>query len=139
MKIYNRKKFAVGVLVILLATVNLLMDVVNQTTDVNGIILVTALYLFGFGAVLRSLSKKLTREDKLEELDERNQLIALKSKSKAFVLAEVISFVLMLGLLVMGKVSGNTELIAIGVGLAFAVAILMLTELFTSMYYEEKN
>lgn len=139
MKIYNRKKFAAGVLVILLATVNLLMDVVNQTTDVNGIILVTALYLFGFGAVLRSLSKKLTREDKLEELDERNQLIALKSKGKAFVLAEVISFVLMLGLLVMGKVSGNTELIAIGVGLAFAVAILMLTELFTSMYYEEKN
>lgn len=139
MKIYNRKKFAVGVLVILLATVNLLMDVVNQTADINGIILVTALYLFGFGAVLRSLSKKLTREDKLEELDERNQLIDLKSKSKAFVLAEVISFVLMLGLMVMGKVSGNTELIAMGVGLAFAVAILMLTELFTSMYYEEKN
>lgn len=124
---------------ILLATVNLLMDVVNQTADINGIILVTALYLFGFGAVLRSLSKKLTREDKLEELDERNQLIDLKSKSKAFVLAEVISFVLMLGLMVMGKVSGNTELIAMGVGLAFAVAILMLTELFTSMYYEEKN
>ena len=139
MKIYNRKKFAVGVFVILLATVNLLMDVVNQTTDINGVILVTALYLFGFGAILRSLSKKLTREDKLEELDERNQLVALKSKSKAFVLAEVISFVLMLGLLVMGKVSGNTELIAMGVGLAFAVAILMLTELFTSMYYEEKN
>lgn len=139
MKIYNRKKFTAGIFMTALATVNLIADVLNRTVDLNGIILAAVLYLSGFGAIVRSLSKKLTWEDKLEEMDERNQLIALKSRSKAFELAEGICFVLMLALMAAGKVSGGTELIAMGVGLAFAVTIMMLAQLFTAMYYEEKN
>lgn len=76
----------------------------------------------------------MAKEDKLEELDERNRLIALKSKSKSFQLTQIISFMLMLALLVMGKVSGYEGFIAMGVGLAFAFAISMFSELFTYMY-----
>lgn len=139
MKVYNRKKFTAGIFMTALATVNLIADVLNRTVDLNGIILSAVLYLSGFGAIVRSLSKKLTWEDKLEEMDERNQLIALKSRSKAFELAEGICFVLMLALMAAGKVSGGTELIAMGAGLAFAVTIMMPAQLFTAMYYEEKN
>lgn len=42
-------------------------------------------------------------------------------------------------LLVMGKVSGNKEFIIMGVGIAFALCVLMFSELCTSMYYEFKN
>lgn len=39
----------------------------------------------------------------------------------------------------MGKVSGNKEFIIMGVGIAFALCVLMFSELCTSMYYEFKN
>lgn len=121
MKIYNKKAFASGVFMTGLGVLNLAMDILNGSTDLNGIILVTLLFLFGFGTIMRSLSKRLTREDKLEALDERNQLIELKSKSQSFRLTQIISFLLMLVLLVMGKISGYKNFITMGVGLAFAL------------------
>lgn len=139
MKIYNKKLFLSGVLIAVLATVNGIADVVNHTVDLNGIILIIALYLFGLGAIIHSLSQKRTKQDKLEELDERNQLITLKSKSKAFGLTQIISFCLMLLLLIMGKMSGDQGFITMGVGLAFVFVISMFTELFTYLYYESKN
>ena len=139
MKIYHKKLFVSGVFMAALATVNLIAEIVNQTVDLNGTLLIGALYLFGLGAILRSLSKKCAKEDKLEARDERNQLIGLKSKSKAFQLAQIFSVLLLLAMLVMGKVSGNESFIAMGVGLAFAVATSMFAELFTFMYYEERN
>ncbi len=139
MKIYNKKAFASGVFMTGLGVLNLAMDILNGSTDLNGIILVTLLFLFGFGTIMRSLSKRLTKEDKLEALDERNQLIELKSKSQSFRLTQIISFLLMLVLLVMGKISGYKNFITMGVGLAFAFTISLFTEIFTYMYYEEKN
>lgn len=139
MKIYNKKLFAFGIFSAALATLNLIMDVVNKTLDVNGAVLEGALYLIGFGALMHSLSRKLTRQDKLENLDERSQLIALKSKSKAFTLTQVISFCLMLVMLIIGKVSDYEGFINIAIGLAFTFPLMMLTELFTYMYYEDKN
>lgn len=139
MKIYNKKVFASGIFMVALGVINLVADIVNGKVDMKGIILISALFLFGLGTTMRSLSRKLTREDKLDELDERNQLIELKSKSKSFRLTQRISFLLMLALLVMGKVSAYEGFIAIGVGLAFSLAISMFAELFTYMYYESKN
>lgn len=139
MKIYNKKLFVFGIFSIALATLNFIMDVINKTSDVNGAILVGALYLIGFEAMLHSLSRKLSKQDKLENLDERNQLIALKSKSKAFTLSQGISFCLMLAMLLIGKVSGYEGLIFVAIGLAFTFPIMMLTELFTYMHYEDRN
>lgn len=139
MKIYNQKVFAVGIFSAALATLNLIMDVVNKTLDINGAILAGALYLIGFAAILHSLSRKRAKQDKLENLDERNQLIALKSKSKAFTLTQAVSFCFMLAMLMMGKLSGDEEFIHIAIGLAVTFPIMLLTELFTYMYYEEKN
>ncbi len=50
-----------------------------------------------------------------------------------------ISFLLMLALLVMGKISGYDGFISMGVGMAFAFSISMFTEIFTFMYYKHKN
>jgi len=139
MKIYNKKAFAAGVCMVGLAALNLTADFAGRTIDMNGIILVVFLLAFGISAVMRSLSKKLARQDQLEKLDERNQLIEMKSKSKSFRLTQLISFLAMLALMVMGKVSGHRDFITIGTGLALAFAISMFAEIFAYMYYEEKN
>ncbi len=139
MKIYNKKSFVKGILILALGTLLCIMDFINHTFEIKGAVLVFALYFIGGGLVIRSLSQKLTKEDRLDQMDERNQLIEWKSKSKAFRLTQAISFILMLGMLVMGKVSGDEGFIAMGVGVGFAFSISMFTEIFSYMYYESKN
>lgn len=139
MKIYNKKVFASGIFMAALGLLNLITSIMRKDLDINSIILIAALFVLGFGSIMRSMSQRMTKEDKLEELDERNRLITLKSKSKSFQLTQMISFILMLVLLVMGKVFDYEGFIAMGVGLAFAFTISMFAEIFTHMYYESKN
>ena len=139
MKIYNKKVFASGIFMAALGLLNLITSIKRKDLDINSIILIAALFVLGFGSIMRSMSQRMTKEDKLEEMDERNRLITLKSKSKSFQLTQMISFILMLVLLVMGKVFDYEGFIAMGVGLAFAFTISMFAEIFTYMYYESKN
>ena len=139
MKIYNKKGFAWGVFLVALGLLNLITSIMRNDLDINSIILMAALFFLGFGAIMRGMSQRMAKEDKLEEADERNRLIALKSKSKAFRLMQIISLALVIALLVMGKVSDGEKFIAMGAGLAFAFIISIFTEFFTYMYYESKN
>ena len=139
MKIYNKKTFMSGEFLIVLGVPTLIINILEKDVDVNIVILAVTLSAFGFSSVIRSISCKKTKEDKLDELDERNCLIKLKVQSKSFQITQIVSFVLMFFLLVMGKVSGNKEFIIMGVGIAFALCVLMFSELCTSMYYEFKN
>ena len=139
MKIYNKKVFASGVFEIALGLLSLIADIMKQDFSIKSSVLIAVLVVLGFGSILRSVLPRMAKEDKLEELDERNRLITLKSKSKSFQLTQIISFVLMLALLVMGKVTGFEGFIAMGVGLAFAFTVSMFAEIFTYLYYESKN
>ncbi len=139
MKIYSKKWFASGLFLIALGVLNLAADIANGTVDAKGSILIAVLFLFGVGEIVHSLSKKLAREDWIEERDERNQLIELKSKSKSFRLVQGMCFLFMLALLVMGKLSANRDFIAMGIGLGFAFSISMFAEIATYIYYEGKN
>lgn len=107
--------------------------------DAAGIVLVAVLLFVGAGAMMRGLSQKMAREDKLEERDERNRLVKLKSKSAAFRLTQAVCFGLMLPLLVAGKVTGTQALTAIGTGLAAALSASMLAELGAFYYYEKRT
>lgn len=139
MKIYNKKVFASGVFEIALGLLSLIADIMKQDFSIKSSVLIAVLVVLGFGSILRSVSPRMAKEDKLEELDERNRLITLKSKSKSFQFTQIISFILMLALLVMGKVTGFEGFIAMGVGLAFAFTVSMFAEIFTYLYYESKN
>ena len=139
MKIYNGKTFAAGVFMAALGVLNLVTGILRDDIDVSAVILIAALLALGIGAVMRSMSKRMAQEDKLEEMDERNRLIKLKSNSSSFRLTQIISFILMLFFLIMGKVSGYDGFIAMGAGLAFAFAISLFVEFFTYMYYESRN
>ena len=138
MKVYNKKTFAFGVFSTALGVLNAVTAALRGA-DAGDIVLIACLLFFGIGALLRGTSQRLAREDRLEELDERNRLVELKSKSAAFRLTQAVCFGLMLALLVAGKVSGTQALIAIGVGLAFALSISMLAELGAYFYREKRN
>ena len=138
MKAYNKKTFAFGVFSTALGVLNAVTAALRGA-DAGDIVLIACLLFFGIGAMLRGTSKRLAREDGLEELDERNRLVELKSKSAAFRLTQAVCFGLMLALLVAGEVSGTQALIAIGVGLAFALSISMLAELGAYFYCEKRN
>ena len=138
MKIYNKKKFGSGFICIVLGVLTFL-ACFSTGFDVSGMVITLALLFIGGGYIMRSFSRNMSREDKLDELDERNRLIDLKTKSRAFRLTQAICFGLMLLFLVMGKMSGEILLISAGVGLAFAYAVSMFTEIFTYFYYEKHN
>lgn len=138
MKIYNKKEFAFGVFSAVLGLLNLVTSL-RTGLDVKSMIIVLFLLLVAGNSMIRSFSRERTREDKLEELDERNQLIELKSKSKSFRMTQGICFGLMLVFLIMGNVSGESSFVGIGVGLAFAYTVSMFTEIFTYLYYEKRN
>ncbi|MEE0451066.1 DUF2178 domain-containing protein [Peptacetobacter sp.] len=136
MKIYNKKVFYSGIGMVLLGSLNLFINIVQKDVDATTIILFIILGIFGLNAILRSLSRKKTKEDKLEILDERNQLIELKSQSKSFQITQNAFFLLMFVLMIMGKISGNKDFITMGVGISFAIVISMFAEIFSKIYYE---
>lgn len=143
MKIYNKKGFIWGGVWFILGSWLLVIRVLEPESflpeQIKDVVIALLLIMIGIGYVIRALSKRATREERLEELDERNQLIELKTKSKSFQLTQGICFCLMLAFFVMGKVSGEDLFISIGLGLGFAYFISMLTELFTYFYYEKHN
>mgnify|MGYP000286820451 FL=1 len=139
MKIYNKKVFFSGIGMIFLGTLNLFIKLIQKDVDTTTIGLFVILGAFGLNAISRSLSRKKSREDKLDTLDERNLFIELKSQSKSFQLTQNVSFLLMFILMIIGKVSGNEDFIVMGVGISFAFVVSMFAEIFTQVYYESKN
>lgn len=137
MRIYNKKKFAFGVFSLVMGMLNLVTGIITGL-DAKGVILIILLFLIGAGSLARSLSQKMSREDKLEERDERNQLIDMKSKSLAFRLTQGISFVLGLLFLVGGAVAKDDSIAALGLGFIFTVTISMFGEMGAFLHYEKK-
>ncbi len=87
MKIYHKKNFAEGLFMLVLGLLNLSTGISQSSITVKDGIVCAALFLFGGTLLLRSLSRSASRQDKIEAMDERNQLIKLKSESRAFVIS----------------------------------------------------
>ncbi len=73
MKIYNKKSFIHG-LAFLVLGIGVYITA-ERPIEAKPIILAVLCTVIGAGFILRSFSLKLARVDKLEELDERNQLL----------------------------------------------------------------
>ncbi len=137
MKIYNRKYFIYGLASLALGIA--VFVTAKRPIALKLIILAVLCAVIGVGFILRSFSRELTKADKLDELDERNQLIALKSNSKTSQITQLGSGILTVAFMGMGGCSGNKDFIAMGVGAAFCFTISLFAELFTKVYYEKHN
>lgn len=122
-----------------LGILNLVTALWRRDLDASAVVLVVALVLLGVSSLLRGLSPKLAREDKIEERDERNVLIRFKTSASAFRWTRLVSFGLLLALLLAGAVTGERLLLAVAVGLAFALTISFFAEFFAALYHESRN
>ena len=136
MKIYNKKNFRYGLGMTILGVLMLLVSIWKGFEVKSTVVLAICLFL-GIGLLLRSLSRDMSREDKIAELDERNKLVEWRAKSRALGIAELICvaciLVSIVGMRVVEDFFGG---MLVAFGLMFT--IMLLAELFTLLYYNKK-
>ena len=136
MKIYNKKNFRYGLGMTILGVLMLLTSI-WKGFDVKGTVILALCLFVGIGLMLRSLSRDMSREDKIAELDERNRMVEWRAKSRALGIAELICVVCILvsivGMRVVEDFFGGM-LVAFGL----MYTIMLLAELFTLLYYNKK-
>ena len=139
MKICHKKNFWAGAGLLALGILNLATALWRRQMEWSDWVLVLALVLLGVSSLLRGLSPELAREDKIEEQDERNVLVRFKTSASAFRWTRLVSFGLLLSLLLAGAVTGERLLLAVAVGLAFALTVSFFAEFFAALYHESRN
>ena len=139
MKICHKKNVWAGAGMLALGILNLAAALWRGQVEWSDWVLVLALVLLSGGFLLRGLSPKLAREDKIEERDERNILVQCKTRASAFRWTRLVSFGLLLALLLAGAVTGERLLLAAAVGLAFAMTVSFFAEFFAALYHESRN
>lgn len=137
MKIYYRKNFISGIWLVLIGLVLLVLQRKTQA-DWKDIVLIGACFFMGGGLLLRSTSPKFSKEDRLEEMDERNQLVQLKNRSCAFQIVEYGNLLLAAFFFAAGKIQEDKTLICVGVGLMFSFCLCLFSDLFAFLYYDRK-
>ncbi len=137
MKIYHKKNFKFGLWALFLGALNLALSLVRGGFDWKDGVLAALLAALGGGSLFRSTSEKYSREDRLEELDERNRLVKLKSRSQAYHISQFAFLAAELVLIAWGKTTGQETLIYAGMGLMAAFFISLIADFFTWVYYDE--
>ena len=84
MKIYHKKNFAAGLLMLGLGVCCLVYVMRAEIIDLGWVNVMAVSLIGGAACVVRSLSREKARSDRVEELDERNRANLQKSKSLAF-------------------------------------------------------
>ena len=85
MKIYNKKGFFSGVLWTAAGALCLYRDIVDSANflpqQIKSVVISLLCLAIGLTSLIRAFSKSSTREDRIEEMDERNRLVRLKTNS----------------------------------------------------------
>lgn len=135
MKIYNKNSFIEGFIMTLLGLL-LFITILVTEFNIKKFLLSPLLLFMGIGLIERSISKSMSKEDKVDKNDERNQFISLKSRGKALQITQMCSWIIMLLILIIGKINNHMMLISLGTGMMIIFIISLFTELFCNIYYE---
>ncbi len=98
-----------------LLSLALLLCCIFKTFDLKSVLLMISLFLIGMVEIQRSMSYQMSNQDKIDDLDERNLLIRLKPKSKAFSVTQTVCFILMIAFMFLGTTAKEMFLI-LGLG-----------------------
>ena len=143
MKLYNHKGLVFGLFWTILGVSALVLELVrpsgNTAVFIRDIVLFSLLILFGVRQVVRAFSRAATREDMLEERDERNRFIKLKTGSTMFKVAEVMLFLWTVASMV-GYGFTRDDIWVMGVLVSgLTLGLLFIIELFVGVHYENKE
>ena len=91
----------------------------------------------GIWDLVRARTRKLTEEERIELIDERNQMLLLQTKSRAYDIMNVLYVAVMIVFLLAAQIFDIHVAwhFAIGSGLFYAVS--MLVNIIVSSYYKE--
>ena len=143
MKLCNKKGLVFGLFWTILGVSALVLELVrpsgNTAVFIRDIVLFSLLILFGVRQVVRAFSRAATREDMLEERDERNRFIKLKTGSTMFKVAEVMLFLWTVASMV-GYGFTRDDIWVMGVLVSgLTLGLLFIIELFVGVHYENKE
>ncbi len=143
MKLYNKKGLVFGLFWTILGVSALVLELVrpsgNTAVFIRDIVLFSLLILFGVRQVVRAFSRAATREDMLEERDERNRFIKLKTGSTMFKVAEVMLFLWTVASMV-GYGFTRDDIWVMGVLVSgLTLGLLFIIEFFVGVHYENKE
>ena len=94
LKIYNKKGFGSGMFSFVVGLALLISMLATGNWRPKSVVLCVLCLLLGAGAVTRSLSRDKAVRDLIDERDERNILVALRTKSTCFTVLRTVLFVL---------------------------------------------
>lgn len=143
MKIYHKKNFAEGLFFTLLGAAFIVLFLVRGNIEPKSVVFCVLSLLLGPGLLLRSFDKRLSFQDRVDELDERNILVKLRTKSTAF---SIVQYTL-LGVCVLCAIGAvlyeknpEGQLVLGGMLIVSGVVwfISLLAELFCGLHYEKK-
>ncbi len=141
MKIYNKKGLLSGVICTLLGVWSIFGDFGNPNhnliVQIRDIVLSIVLLSVGITSFWQAFSKKATKEDFIEENDERNKLIVYKSKSRMLDIVYGILFIVMICGMVGFKMTANMIWFSIFIIPGFLLGLFVLIEIFVKLYYEK--
>ena len=143
MKLYNKKGLVFGLFWTILGVSALVLELVrpsgNTAVFIRDIVLFSLLILFGVRQVVRAFSKAATREDMVEERDERSRFIKLKTGSTMFKVAEVLLFIWTIGSMIGYGFTQDTMWVMAVIVAGFTLGLLFIIELFVGIHYEKKE
>lgn len=143
MKIYHKKNFGTGLFFTLLGAAFIVLFLVRGNIEPKSVVFCVLSLLLGPGLLLRSVDKRLSFQDRVDELDERNILVKLRTKSTAF---SIVQYTLLgvCALCAVGAIAYQRnpegQLVLGGMLIVSGVVwfISLLSELFCGLHYEKK-
>ena len=143
MKIYHKKNFATGLFFTLLGVAFIVLFLAKGNIEPKSVVFCALSLLIGPGMLLRSFDKRLSFQDRVDELDERNILVKLRTKSTAF---SIVQYALLgvCALCTVGAIAyqGNPEGQLVLGGMLMVSGVMwfvsLLSELLCGLHYEKR-
>ena len=143
MKVYNKKGLAWGIFWTALGLFSLYRSIADPVDflprQIKHLVIAAVVLLLGIAGFVRAFSKSATREDRIAELDERNQLVKLKYRARTFDIMFWITMAVMLLSLLAYLLTENLGWGFIFVTSGVLAGISVLVELIVFIYYERRS
>lgn len=141
MKIYNKKGLILGALWTILGLCGLLAGILSPDIflpeQIKDIVISVAVILIGTGGFFRAFSKEATAADQIEERDERNALLKLRTKSLTLKILYGCLACVTIGGVGAYKLTTNTAWISAFTVAGVLLGFLLLVEMIVGFYYEK--
>lgn len=143
MKVYNRKGLIWGIFWTMIAAFNLYHSILSPDDFLMGqikdILISVVVLMLGVSGFVRAFSKKATLQDKIEQEDERNRLIELKSGAKAFQFLQIFLLLATGVFAIVYKLTSNVGWIPFLIATAVIWNVGFLVDMIVGIYYEKRS